>query len=695
MFITSREKNIIHLIMKTSGKHSAQSLASFLNVSVRTVQRDLRAVEKILNQFDLVLSRTSSDGLIVEGKNEQVFKLMQNLKDVQPTDETPEEKKLQLLIILFHQGNSFKTQVLSKQLGVSITTLAIYLDDLTNWCENYGISLTRKRGVGVEILGEEMSKRKALANYFLAYFHEELIDSIYSIQKGNLPKNRILGFFTPNYLYKIDQLFSNTINSNQISLADSDYIGLVIHICITIQRIEAHFLLKDEIDSKIEHISEYQVMKHLCNQLQNTVSIPIAKNDIRYVTVILRGAKLQNSNSIDYDRILLVQKIKSMIQRVSKEIQVDLTKEFPLFQGLFSHIERSIFRLNQQMRVYNPLTGEIKSKYPVLFKVVKNSLIQEFEDIMFQDDEIAFIVLHFGSAMLMNETQKDIQAVVVCPTGIGTSKMLASRLQKEVTEISSVEIKSIKDFELVNPDDYDVILSTVRLPFPEVDYVIVTPLLSEEDVMMVRSFLHKNQQGNKEKRTLRKTTIEHSKVSKGDQKDLQIILQEMKDTQKSIEDLLRNLRVYRKINVTSHIHVMKEMVDKATQENLVGDADRVLQKLKERENKGGLGIPKTNMGLYHCRDESIHQLIFQISHIDNPSYVKGMDGQEVLMKNLLLMLAPENLRLREQEILSLISTSLIENEVSIMIYSSSNEDLIRKKLEDLFLGYLQNNVIKD
>jgi mannitol operon transcriptional antiterminator len=59
------------------------------------------------------------------------------------------------------------------------------------------------------------------------------------------------------------------------------------------------------------------------------------------------------------------------------------------------------------------------------------------------------------------------------------------------------------------------------------------------------------------------------------------------------------------------------------------------------------------------------------------------------------MLAPENLSTRQQEILSLISTTLIEDKEAMMIFSSSNENIIRQKLEETFYEYLQNNLIKE
>lgn len=172
------------------------------------------------------------------------------------------------------------------------------------------------------------------------------------------------------------------------------------------------------------------------------------------------------------------------------------------------------------------------------------------------------------------------------------------------------------------------------------------------------------------------------------------VLQEMKDVQTGIEAILNNLRIYRKSS-PDYTCVLREMVLELEQESLITDADVVFQKLLDREKMGGLGIPHTNMGLFHCRDDSIQELIFQICHLDNPCVIKGMDGKEVTLKHLLLMLSPDKLSIKEQEILSLISTSLIETDTALMIYSSSNEEMIRGKLEDLFSTYLQNKWIKE
>ncbi len=692
MFITSREKSIIDLVMKTSGKHTPHSLASYLHVSVRTVQRDLKAVGNILKSFELQLRRTTNDGLMIDGKNEHIFKLMQQLYHVHPRDETPEEKKLQLLIILLHEGSFFKAQVLAKQLGVSVTTLASYLDDVTDWLEKFSIELTRKRGVGVSIDGREANMRKALATYFLFHFHEELLEILYLLQKNNHLDGPVLGYFPPNYLVLIDEMVHHLFDRGQTRLADNDYLGLIVHIAITLQRVENDFLLEEETDSEDEDSTRpFQLISQLCDDLKSELSIPLTKKDVHYLDVILKGSKLQDSETIDYDSIMLGQLIKNIIQDISSQLHVDLSRDFSLFQGLLAHLEPSIFRLKHQMGLFNPLTEQINKKYPVLFMAVRNSLEKEFPDISFPDDEIAFIVLHFGSALLMNEEKTTIHAVVVCPTGIGTSKMLASRIQKEFTEINSVGIKSMKEMEKSNLDEFDIVISTVRLPFDDVHYILVSPLLSDEDIQMIRSFL----QSNIQQLTGKKKYVKDSgKETRQEPSSLQDVLQEMKDVQTSIEAILDNFRVYRKSN-EDYRQVLKEMVGELEQEGLITDATRVFQKLQDREKIGGLGIPDTNMGLFHCRDASIHELIFQICHLEHLCVIKGMDGKEVQLKNLLLMLSPEKLSFKEQEILSLISTSLIENDTALMIFSSSSEEMIKGKLEDLFSDYLQNKWIKE
>ncbi|WP_330501495.1 BglG family transcription antiterminator [Peribacillus frigoritolerans] len=694
MYITSREKSIIELIIKTSGKHTALSIATQLNVSVRTVQRDLKSIEKILQSFELHLTRNIHEGLSIDGKNEQVFRLVQHLMGNHPIDQTPQERKLHLLLALL-QEESYKTQVLAGDLGISITTLTTYLDELTEWLKNFNIVITRKRGVGIELAGTEENKRKAQAAYFLHFFNEELIESLFLLQEGKFPEAKILDYFDPEYLLAIDGVLNSTFNSAHSRLADSGYIGLIVHIYVTLQRNESHYFLEKDFNKISELSDENNLMNKIGKELSNMLEVSFTIDDISYLAAILKGSKLHAADAVPYDSVLLGQLIRNLIKDVSAQLQIDLTKDFPLYQGLLAHMEPSLFRIKQEMGLYNPLTEDIKRKYPVLFLAVKTSLEKGFKEIKFPEDEIAFIVLHFGSALVLREEEISIRALIVCPTGIGTSKMLASRIKKEIIEIETVEIKTIKDIQQQGSlKNYDVIISTVRLPYIDSDYILVSPLLSEENILNIRNYLRKNIENFTKNKRYGIQSADKDTVTKKEDGELKEVLQELKDAQQSIESIMDNFRFYRLPHRKGHPEIIEEMVRMAETEELLMGADDVVGSLKEREKKGGLGIPGTGMGLFHTRHKNVKELIFQVAHLEEYRLVKGMDGNDVNMKNLLLMLAPEELSVKQQEIVSLISSSLIESNESIMIFSSSDEEMIRRRLEAIFLDYLYTNLIK-
>lgn len=695
MYITSREKAIIELIIKTSGKHTALSIASSLNVSTRTIQRDLKSIEKLIEEFDLQLTRNNNQGLVIEGKNEQIFRLIQHLTNNAPIDQSPQERKLSLLLAILEE-DLYKTSVLASYLGISTVTLATYLDELAEWLSIFRLQLTRKRGVGVELNGTEANKRRALSHFYLQYFHEELIEKIFLLEKGTLPEEKILHYFIPEYLQEVNSRVHTAFSDSHARPADSGYLEIVIHTTITLQRAEAHFYMeKDPSLPEKEIVTEYNVMHKIVQNLEQKFDVVFSENDILYLALILKGTKLRGEQAVPYDSIVLAQKIKNVIRSVSEQIHIDLTHDFSLFQGLLSHMEPSLFRIKQNMESFNPLKEEIKRKYPVLFMAVKNSVEEEFKKIdYFPDDEIAFMVLHFGSALVLQEESLSIKALVICPTGIGTSKMLASRIKKEITEIDYVDIKSIKDLTAnVDLNGYDLILSTVRLPFMNAEYILVNPLLSEENITTIKAYL----QNNLEILTQGKR---YQKIAQGDSLSqvaeqsvmLTDLLQELKEVHESIETIINNFRFYRMDQWASQEQILAKMLQKAEEDGLLENPAVVLDSLREREKKGGLGIPETNMALFHVRDANVRELIFQIAHLPDPCHVRGMDGNEVVMKNLLLMLAPLELRNREQEILSLISTNIIESDEAILVFSSANEELIYKRLESIFVEYLQSNI---
>ena len=108
-------------------------------------------------------------------------------------------------------------------------------------------------------------------------------------------------------------------------------------------------------------------------------------------------------------------------------------------------------------------------------------------DLIFPESEIAFIVLHFGGS-IKNQGNRFLNILVVCSSGIGTSRLLSTRLEQAFNEIERITQASVSDLNVLDLTAYDGIISTVNLDI-DVPFLVVNPLLPEHEVAYVSSFL--------------------------------------------------------------------------------------------------------------------------------------------------------------------------------------------------------------
>ncbi|MFT8318029.1 MAG: transcription antiterminator [Sporolactobacillus sp.] len=698
MLLTNREKTIMELLIKTSGRHTTLSIASYLQVSVRTVMRDLKKIEKTLDQFGLRLEQGDNNSLRVAGSDQSVYQLVQVLSQVKPLDLSTRERKLLLLLQLMQVDEPIKTGPLAKDLGISVVTLITQLDELTEWLQDFDVNLLRKRGVGIQLAGTESAKRKALENFYLLYFNEELIEAIFQADEPVVAQEHlILHFFKPDYLVKINRIIKKYIGKMYAELADSDYVGFLVQVCISCQRFESGWLLSeaDRVDNSWSEKAEaFPIIAQITADVSDELSIILDENEKAFLAMVLKGSRLQNAESIYYDRVITGKTVKKLIQHVSKELNIDLTQDFSLFQGLLAHLEPSLFRIRKKMVALNPLTEQVKTQFPALFAIVAECLDYAFPDIHFPEDEVAYIVLHFGSALEQRREVTRLNALVVCPTGIGASKMLATLLKKKLPELASVSVSSIGDMGKMDLKPFDVILTTVHLPKQPLPCILVNPLLSRENIKEIREVTRKLLQ----QRPVPELFTGQQKLQSAQAVQDRPLTEFMDQTERSIQlirQLLQDFEVLPVRDAKSVTELLQRTMQLASRKAMIGDPERIVGKLLKRQQVAGLAIPETNMALFHCLDESVDHISFLIAHTGTAFKLRGMDGKSQMTTNFLILLAPSPMDPLEQEIISTVSSALVEDQESILIFASANEKIIRTKLENNFFQFLTQKFSKD
>ncbi|MBP2076139.1 BglG family transcription antiterminator [Oceanobacillus polygoni] len=689
--ISSRERKIFEILLGNPDGITVKEIAKELEVSARTIHRDLKNTEEITNLYNLKLEKKSGVGLRLVGMEQDRKQLRQALTNVTVIDFTPEERQSIILATLLEMKEPIKLFTLSAELKVTEATISHDLDQLEKEIAAYRLIIIRKRGYGVEIAGEEANKRAALSD--LISKHIDPFEFV-TLIKDNIQKNaqdqfsaisnRLLGLVNPEHLIVIRQRVEQAREELPYELADSALIGLVVHLALAIERLQKGDTIQfDQAQLKqMEGTKEYRIAEKMIRDLESPLGMDIPDDEIGYITMHLMGAKLRfDSNYIhmypDEDIVFLA---NQLIRSVSSHINVPLMNNKQLLNDLVAHLKPSIYRLKQGMTIKNPMIQEIKQDYDELFHMIATAVEDTFPNMEFPDDEIGYLVLHFAAALLNNEKAVDLQALVICSSGIGTSKMLATKLVQRIPEIKHVENASIFDLNKLDVEAYHVIVSTIPLKEFDHGYLLISPMLTQSEIHQVKKEIKKR------KLTVRLNRKEQPVFT--DSSNFIVRMEALQNYSRTTLNLLDSFRVYDVTDNLTMDSVLRLACKTLAEKKIIRNEEIVFKKLQLREQISGLGIPATSIALYHTRSNAIHKPTFSIYKLTYPLTIRGMDGNQMKMDTVIVMLAPEIIHQEVLEILSFLSSLIIQDQTSISLYESGDETRIKQYLSEQLEQFL-------
>ncbi|WP_044894105.1 BglG family transcription antiterminator [Bacillus alveayuensis] len=687
MYISARERKILDVLLSHEKGITVGELAEQLDVSNRTIHRDLKGIERILEKYELRLVKKAGVGIQVIGEEHQKKELQIRLFHLSHTEYTPEERQTMILIALLEAAEPVKLISLANDLNVTVATISNDLDKIQETLEKHGLSLIRKRGYGVEIAGSESAKRKMMSELlfyhfdeseFLSFMKESILKK--SSDMMNTVTEKLLGLVDKKKLFTIEKQIEKMKAELPFMIADSSYVALVIHLALAIERImqgepinfEAQYL------ETICATKEYETAEKIAKSLEEAFHITIPKEEIGYITMHLMGAKLRDRQGymLEEASLEIGRKVQELIRFVSKELYTDLTNDFPLYEDLVIHLKPALYRIQHNMGITNPLLEKIVQDYCELFSIVEKGMNKVFSDVTVPKEEIGYVVLHFASALLREKN--GLHALVICSSGLGTAKILATRLKKEIPDISYIEQKSFFELRHVDASQYDLIVSTVPIHTFTEPYFVVSPMLQEDEVASIRQFL-KNKKAPVRKKQVNASGNTIQKMSS---------IHVMSET---IVQLLNGFTV-QPIQANSLREVLAQACHQLWTKGIIQEIEPVLTELFNREKIGGLGIPETSLALYHARSSAVSRPSFTIYELSHEQTVMGMDNKPMNIKRVLLLLAPSHAPDEMLSVLSHMSSLIIKDDGSIELFSTGTEEqlhsFLSESLEKFFYEHL-------
>lgn len=174
--------------------------------------------------------------------------------------------------------------------------------------------------------------------------------------------------------------------------------------------------------------------------------------------------------------------VNALIHEFERHCAIDFDHKDQLIHHMTRHISSSYYRIKYRFPIYNPILEDIKTRHSYLFNLVKRILQnKEVFDVFaeIREDEIGFIAAYFGSYIKRQETQKQInRVVIVCPSGLLISKSLEMQIIRCIPGVNIVGVIPLRELESFN-QTYDFIISTI--PIEHKDVIVVSPILTKID----------------------------------------------------------------------------------------------------------------------------------------------------------------------------------------------------------------------
>ncbi|WP_252311211.1 BglG family transcription antiterminator [Sinobaca sp. H24] len=696
-YITARERELMQYLLSQQGMVPISEAARELNVSARTIHRDLEGLEKRIEPYHLTLRRQTGRGIEVIGEESSRQEVLSLLRHSAFSDYTPEERKTLLLSALLETNEPVKLTSLAVELNVTTATVSHDLDKAEEWLSFFDLQLIRRRGYGVEVIGTEKSRRRAMSSLMVETFGEnEFFDLMRETMKqkpssGGDISNRLLGMVEKERWMLVEGVLQDFKSELPYSFADSAYIGLAVHLTLAIERIikGENIEINEAYFQSLQETKEFAVAEQLILRLEQVFQRSIPKAEIGYITMHLRGAKLRNDQeyTIDLDSLPSAVQAKSLIRFVEEKVGKNLTGDESLFQGLVAHLEPTLYRIKERMKIHNPLLKDIKGDYPELFSLIKEAADATFSRFELPDAEIGFLVLHFGSAIERANTLEPMHALVVCSSGIGSSKMLVTRLQKEIPELQKLKNISLMDLEDASKKEgYDVIISTLSLPDSDLPHIVVNPFLTDKDIKSVQTFIREQNKGS----LLQKRQPAPPGTSAAEE-PLEKLVQFQTYTN-TILMLLDGLEVEEIAESGDLSRQLEVMCRRAAENGIIQNEDAVRNKLLERYAIGGVAIPHSGLALFHARSIHITRPSFTVWDLPEPRDIQAMDGSVESTHRILLLLAPEYGEKEIYEVLSAVSEQIIGSSESMVRFRSADKQRLTRHMGAAFHEWLKDKL---
>ena len=287
-------------------------------------------------------------------------------------------------------------------------------------------------------------------------------------------------------------------------------------------------------------LHEYEMSKELAKHLEDRFHIAYSDAEIYEMTLLI----VSRATNIDYQSIDennledfvgrdCLNLVHELIEDIHTYYDIDLSEQEFLIRFAL-HIKNLLVRSRNNYFSKNPLTESIKISCPLIYDAAVNlaRTIKDKTNVSINDDEIAYIAFHLGSAL---ETQKNltskVKTILYCPNYYSLNSRITDTLYQNFENDLLITNILTDESQMQKVSEMDLIITTIPLASPvQIPTLRISIILNQHDLSNLRNKISEIQNQKKKKefeKHLRELLVPELFEKKNHLKDYQKCIQYM------------------------------------------------------------------------------------------------------------------------------------------------------------------------
>lgn len=469
-------KRLVSIIYELSNLEKVISidyLAKLFKVSSRTIRNDLNTINDILKEHDQPLIELKNGGKIIRSQSFSSILELISAGDYYSYKLSKDERKRIAAALLINSPGYITLSTIADNLFVSRATVINDLEGIKKYIRSGNLEVHSHPNKGLRVEGKESDKRLFLMK--IAQYKndgnqsDDVVSRHISIQAGNkITIQKIV--YEQEHVHKsylTDDAFDNILL----------YLGIMVNRNLMGEYIE----VRQHFDN-----SKYHMAQDILRYVSQYCHINTTEDEIQFLSEQLSNEHYMKQKSSKKESIRIQLITRQFIENICEELEMNLNDDYDFFENLANHLESVLTQIPQNYPNSSLIDEVLEDNQEVLEAVSKNLyVIGQYVNRQITKIEIGYIAIHICAA-IERKKNKEIafHVIVACHAGIGTSQLLMEKLKKHFN-FQIVDVISSHEAKHIDPSKADFIISTVPLSNCKLDYVIVSPLLSDEDYIRV------------------------------------------------------------------------------------------------------------------------------------------------------------------------------------------------------------------